>query len=1214
VQTTLLGLAIGLILALLAALVGPHFVNWNDHRAFFEAEAARLAGVPVRVVGDIDAALLPFPSVTLRGVVVGPEGTAGKLRARSLRVEFGLGPLLRGNLRAVEVRLVAPQFAIGLDTQGRIDWPAPMLSIETLSIDRLRIEDGRATLADAASGTQLVLGQLWFSGEVRSLTGPFRGRGEFVAGHNLYGYEISTSSQGPDGMRVKLGLKVEDRPLAVEADGVLAFEGSSPRFDGALALSRPAGAVLASGKAVAYEPWRLAGKIKAGAASAALDDVSFQYGPDERGAALVGAGVFEFGKQPKLRLKLSARQIDLDRLLATPQTPRRLPASAIQGFGELLGSALRPSWPLNLSVAVDSIVVGGGTLQAVACDLRSDGESWALDKLEFRAPGFTQVAVHGRLYPAGRGVGLAGGTNIDSNDPKNLAAWLAGRPPIAPQNKPWHASGDITLGADQIAVERLRTEFGRGAVEGDVIYRWGDGDRPARLDAKLRAEELDLDAALGFGVSSLTGLDLVPPREVSLAVEVGRARIATLEARDVTARLRLDESGVAIERLSISDFGNAGIEARGRIETKGNYGGNISLDLNARDLDGLVALTERIEPLLAEPLQRLAGRDRTAKLHAEVSLASGAAERTDGRLVVTGQIGAVRVKVAANANGRREAFKATNLRALADTDFHLDGELEADEPAALLALVGLERVPAADDRRLARLSLAAHGAPGRDLKFEGKFDAGPVDVGGKGTFRLVPDQPAVVELDQIAGTIGGRKMKARLGLRLGEAPRLDGSIETEALDAGATIAAIVGIPVRSNGADRAGWSSDPLAWDAAGLTGRIAFQAERAMFAPTLVARQLRGVARFGRSELVFEDVAGELAKGRFEGRLAFENSDNGLAARARIGLREAEAGEIFRTAQGTAIAGRLTVQSEVEAAGRSPAAFVGSLAGYGTVTLERGEIAGLNPGVFDTVRRAVELGVPIDGSRIREFVTGVLDGARVPLARATTSVRINAGHAQFGDIAIQAGGADVQAVAGIDLTNATLDALLTLTGPSATALPDRMRPAVLVALKGPALAPHRTVDTSLLTRWLTMLTVEQQSKQLDVMERAARERAERERAERDRMERERAAREQAERERAERERALSKPEEPAARQSPASLPAGGETASVAGDAPTTAQTNPAAETKPAAVPPTTVQAPALPAPVEVPSAPEPRAMPRTEQTAPPRSGSRPPALVGAQH
>ena len=159
-QTTLLSIAIALILALLAALVGPHVIRWNDHRAFFEAEASRLVGIKVKVGGDIDAALLPFPSVTLRAIAIGPAGEGSRMRARSLRIELGLGPLMRGELRATEMKLVAPQFNIGLDSQGQIDWPPLALANETLSIDRLSIEDGRATLTDATSKSRLVLDQV----------------------------------------------------------------------------------------------------------------------------------------------------------------------------------------------------------------------------------------------------------------------------------------------------------------------------------------------------------------------------------------------------------------------------------------------------------------------------------------------------------------------------------------------------------------------------------------------------------------------------------------------------------------------------------------------------------------------------------------------------------------------------------------------------------------------------------------------------------------------------------------------------------------------------------------------------------------------------------------------------------------------------------------------------------------------------------------------
>ena len=64
-QTTLLGLAITFIVALIAALIGPYFVDWNRFRPQFETEATRVIGAPVRVEGALDARLLPSPSLRL---------------------------------------------------------------------------------------------------------------------------------------------------------------------------------------------------------------------------------------------------------------------------------------------------------------------------------------------------------------------------------------------------------------------------------------------------------------------------------------------------------------------------------------------------------------------------------------------------------------------------------------------------------------------------------------------------------------------------------------------------------------------------------------------------------------------------------------------------------------------------------------------------------------------------------------------------------------------------------------------------------------------------------------------------------------------------------------------------------------------------------------------------------------------------------------------
>ena len=926
-----------------------------------------------------------------------------------------------------------------------------------------------------------MLDQLWFSGEVRSFTGPFRGKGEFVTGDGRYGYDLAAGRYGADGTRVKLALKTDARPLSIEAEGLLAFDRGAPGFDGVITLARPAGAVMASGRAVAYEPWRLSAKVQANAASADMENVLFQYGPDERAAALTGTAEFKFGGKPQLLAKLSARQIDLDRLLATPETPRRVPLAAVQAFGELLGGALRPSWPMRIAINVDGVTVGGAALQAVGCDVQSDGASWSVERLEFRAPGFTQIKVRGRLYPLGKGLGFAGATVVDSNDPKNLAAWLAGRPATIGQNKPWHAAGDLTLGADRIAVERLQTEFGRGAVEGSVSYTWPAGNRPARLDANLRAAELDIDEAIGFGISALSGVGLEAPREVALAIEIDRARIAAVEARKVAARVTFDANGIAIERLSIADLGNAGIEAKGRIETKGSPGGNIALDLDARDIDGVGCARRKGRAGAGPAAAAAGGPQKTAALHADISVANVGTDAASGKLDLKGRIGALRVTATASATGKRDAFAVTNPRALAETDIRLDGQIEADEPAALLAVIGLDRIAAAE-RKTARLKLSATDRPAA-ISARGQARCRPDRRQRQGRAAVCPDQPTALELDAIAGTIGGRKVQGRLTLRFEDATRADGSFEAETMNATATIAAAIGLRPQRGAAT--GWSTEPLAWSAPNLTGQVAFKAQRAEFAPGLMMQQLRGVARFGRSQLGFEDVTGELVRGRFEGRLAFANGEDGVSASVRIGLRDADAGAMFAGDGGPAIRGRLSVQAELEGAGRSPSAFIGSLAGFGAITLERGQIAGLNPGVFDAVSRAVELGIPTEGDRIRQFVTGVLDTAQVPVQAATVGVRINAGHARFDEFAMPMPGADLKATAGVNLTDGALDALVTLTGKPAA--DGKARPTLAIALKGPAMAPKRSIDTRPLISWLTLLTFEQQSRQIDAMEKAAR-------------------------------------------------------------------------------------------------------------------------------
>ena len=311
-QTTLLGLAIAFIVALVAALIGPFFIDWNKFRPQFEAEASKIIGAPVRVGGGLDARLLPTPSLRLRSVVVGGPNDLGKVRADKLDVEFSLGDLMRGEWRANELTIDGVALDLGLDREGRIDWPASngTFDFASLSIDRLNLT-GRIALHDAASRATLELNDIAFSGDVRSLAGSVRGGGNFTLGGARYPFRVS-SGQGGDGNgnRVRLSIDPGDRPLAADLEGVLSFQSRVPRFEGAATLASPP---KKGGEG--STPWKITAKIKADYTAAQLDQIEFSYGMEDRALKLVGTGDARFGASPLLHAALTARQLDADKFM-----------------------------------------------------------------------------------------------------------------------------------------------------------------------------------------------------------------------------------------------------------------------------------------------------------------------------------------------------------------------------------------------------------------------------------------------------------------------------------------------------------------------------------------------------------------------------------------------------------------------------------------------------------------------------------------------------------------------------------------------------------------------------------------------------------------------------------------------------------------------------------------------------------------------------------
>jgi hypothetical protein len=1063
-QTTLLSLAIAIIVAIVAALVAPLFIDWGAYRTVFEREATRLTGVEISVEGGIEARLLPSPRLELHNVAFGSGDE--KLRARALTIEFALAPLVRGEWRAAEVRLAGPQLKLALDDKGALGGPALALDIDpdAISIERLGIEDGKLLIEDAAGHNTYALEKLWFNGDLRSLAGPMKGEGAFVTGGELYPFRLSTGRAAAGALKLHLNVDPVNLAFNVEADGTLGFT-DRPQFEGTLAISRPVGIAASNATSLVTQPWRFGGKVKVTPASALMQDAEFQYGSDPQAVRLTGTAALTFGARPRFDGVLSARQIELDKFTAEGGAVILPPAATIRRLAMLTGQAFKPAIPVAVGLAVEQVTLGGGEVTGLRGDVSSGPDGWTLDRFEFRAPGFTQVRLSGRLGIAGDAVSFTGPAEISATDPLTLAAWLEGRTEKDAKDamtavRPLQLRGDLTLGSDRIAIERLDANFERSAVTGRFVYAFAAGAKGARMDAALNAAELDIDAAHSFVRGLTAGSALERPAEAVLAVEIGRASFAGFDAGKTSARLQYDKSGVRIDRLSIENFGGATIAASGQIALEPPRG-NLALQLDARELNGVTAAVARYSPALADRLRAGGAALAPAKLRATIRLDDGASVRVEGTA------GALKLDIDAQSAGEM------TLSGILQSKLRLAARLDAGNAQVLGSVLGIAPL-VTFSKDPASLKLKADGNAGGTLQVEGELSGGGTNGAVKARLAVTGGE---VTLDDLNGTLGGANFHGRLAVGLTEPRSLSGEIEADSMDAGALAAVAVGMPA---GSSLWNWPADPfLGALPHTMSGTVSLRAMRAKLTPSLSFGELRARVRLAPDEIAFEDVTGSLAGGTFNGRAAFRSAPSGLALRAQIALSDADATAFLADGARPSVSGKVTFNAEVEGAGRSPQAMIGSLQGNGRMTLANGQLAGLDPKVFATLARATDQGLVIERPRIESLANNALSSGQLRLKEAAGDLTINAGQVWL--TAKAAGeGADVTINGTLDLTIGALDARLILTGTEQAA---GARPDIFVALRGPLAAPERSVDISALTSWLMLRSVERQSKKLEAIE-----------------------------------------------------------------------------------------------------------------------------------
>ncbi len=1109
-QTTLLGLAIAFIIALVAALIGPYFIDWNQFRPQFEAEATRIIGAPVRVGGKLDARLLPAPSLQLRSVMVGGANDLGKVRAGKLDVEFSLGSLMRGEVRATELTINGMSLDLGLDAKGRIDWPATTgaVNLGSLAIDRLNLT-GRIALHDAASRSTLELDDIAFSGDVRSLAGSVRGDGNFTLSDIRYPFRIS-SGQGPDGNGTRIHVNIDpgQRAFAADLDGILNFDARAPRFEGAVTFGVP----LQKGRSDEL-PWRVTSKVKADYSAARLEQVEVTYGAEERALKLAGNGDIRFGATPLLRAALSARQFDADRFIAKDNSKDNAPSDPIRAWPALRAVAAGVPYlpiPAQIEVASEQVTLGGRPLQDISAELHGDAQSWRAHRLEFRAPGATKVLLSEGAMQGAASERFKAALNIESADPDALMTWLQGRGDIGYRSqKPLRLRGDVTVAPDGFAIGAMKAEIDGGTVEGQVAVSHRQAGSGSRISADLKAARLDLDAATAL-VRSLAGPQGEWPDEGRLSLDVGRAVSAGQEMRPLLVKFGYSPKTLSLDQLKIGQPDSVTLEGTGNFD-RVNVTGKLVLDTSAASLDRMTALISPFAPALAARIDAMgtASGPASVKLTLDVDKNTRKADRAHARAVVELEAPQLEGMAVVTAEPAIAVIHGIDLAALRRSEIGLETKLYSAQGRALIALLGLDRTVTAGEGP-AQFEGTATGAWGAPLRLKARISGTGLDADADGAAEpWAPEAKASLSLkvrsadlgplldlkqgdtlaqniglssritlagnsltlDDLDSSIAGSRLRGRLAVTLGQEKNIEGEIGADQL----ALAPAFALALGAAGHDAA----EPLgAGFMKGWRGQVAFQALRGLLPGGSEFQPVSGIVKSDGQSLTFDAVKGRIGGGDVTANVDARPGANGINLNARVEFAGVD-GTALRYRNLAMPAGRASMQMTLTSQGRSASALAGALSGSGTLTLEQAKFAGLDLRAFEVAVRASDGGQVKDDARLKQIVEPALLAGTLAIPSAQIPFTIRDGRLRVGATTLDATGVKAIISGGYDIPadQADIRAAISLTATTG-------RPEIQLFAAGTPDALTRSVDVTALSSWLSVRAIDYETRRLDAIER----------------------------------------------------------------------------------------------------------------------------------
>jgi AsmA protein len=345
-----------IVLVIAAAVIIPFLIPTETYKAQVKKQVEAATNRDFSIAGDVGLSLLPSTELTVNKVAFGNAEWAGPepmARLGSLRVKVDPWALISGNLKIQSFVLQEPIIQLAVNKDGTPNWQfgtgggadktttdgggtgagAPL---QDISLEDVRLVNGRVTYDDKATGATYQLTNVNLSLALESLDAPFSGDGTMTYNGEPIDIDLET---GPprrliNAEQTDVTANVESKHIKLKYDGTLT-NAQPQKLDGQVDLTIPSVKKLAAwvGEPIAasegtLETFAIKGDVRATGPRYAFTANSIQFDKiDGKGALTIDLG----GAKPNLTGELQVGRLDVTPYMPPPTEEGEAAAEGADG-------------------------------------------------------------------------------------------------------------------------------------------------------------------------------------------------------------------------------------------------------------------------------------------------------------------------------------------------------------------------------------------------------------------------------------------------------------------------------------------------------------------------------------------------------------------------------------------------------------------------------------------------------------------------------------------------------------------------------------------------------------------------------------------------------------------------------------------------------------------------------------------------------------------